>query len=603
MARDLHHLRPGGHAAAAGGADILSRLRVAGTIVIAFLVLALLPTPTVQGSDAPVDLAMGDHGSLPWSISSLQPGDRGTEAVEVRNGGTSPAYLRIWISGVQATDQGNDGAALIEYMRFGLAAEGLRTTMELPAAIDRFPASPSDRGQLVIGPIGAGAAATMYWTWEFVETGAPQNDAQGDGLSFDISYMLTDAPPPAVSYRYVTIDMLGWQTAMETDSTGVVQHAVDAVDPLGIHHLRVAAGTRIIDVEGNVPSRLVLSVIEGPDIDGPAGTVKLGPTYMLQGRLADGAPTEVMFSTPATVVLGVNAASVPAGYLPMGVHRLADGAWSRLPAASWNLSRWSAEGSVNGTGTLAVFAAPADDDTSPLSARNLDIQLTVQKNGWPIALSTTRGRSVTVTATVTNLGNTSGIYSVELLVDGAARSTVVVVLEAGEGRTVTFTVADMEDGDHELTLLDRTAKFRSGTSVEWLPILVPNALAISLLAYVRRRPPRGRRSGGRGALRGSPQEVQEAPGPSALENGVPMGELASNADIANPQLLGSISDKLEGRREHPSDIANPQLMGSISEALEGRIGSAPDGNPQLMRSLGSVWEWRRAPPNGGNGMA
>lgn len=497
-----------------------------------------IPTLSVQGADAPIDLVMGGQGSLPWSIGSIKPGDRGSETVTVTNAGTATAYLRIWVSGIVLTDHGGDGAALSKYLLFSLVADGLTTTMDLPATIDRFPQSPSDQGQLVIGPLAGGTSATLRWTWEFVEAGEGQNDAQGDGLAFSISYMLTDAPPPAASYRYMAVDMMGWQTAVETDSTGVVQHDADAVDPLGVHHLRIAAGTRAIDEEGNVPGRIVLSAADPASRPGgPAGTVWLGSMYLLQAYRPDGTGVNVSFSSPVALVIGVNASTVPAGYLPMGVHMLDGDKWSRLPAGADDLSRWSAEGLLDRTGRLTVFAAPVVPRPSQLHVTAMDVSPEVRENGWPFTISITTGRSVTVTASVTNLGNSSGIFSVELLIDGSVRDTVTAVIEPGEEVHLSLGASGIEDGEHAATVLDRTSRFSSGTSVEWAMVLVPSAMALSALVVIRRKPFTHRPPRGREAVRG---RAEKEKAPAAVEK--------ASTEIANPQLLESIGAVWEARR-------------------------------------------------------
>lgn len=498
--------------------------------MLAALILMTLSAPTVQAAEPPIDLVMGEQGSLPWSIGNIRPGDRGSETVVLSNMGSVTAYLRVWVSGIQPIDGGGDGAALAKYMRFALAADGLTTTMRLPAAIDEFPASPTDRGQLVIGPIASGGSATLHWNWEFVETGAPQNDAQGDGLRFDISYMLTDAPPPAAAYKYLAVDIMGWQSVVEADSTGLVQHNVDAVDPLGTHHLVLAAGTRIIDQEGNVPGRIVLSAAGRVSQTAPPGTVPVSPAYLLQGYLADGSGVDLTFSLPATIVIGINATSVPAGYLPMGVHLLTDDGWSRLPAAG-NLSRWSAIGMIDRTGILAVHAALVQADSSVLHVTDLAVSPEVRENGWPITISSTVGRSATVTASVANLGNSSGIFRVDLLVDGAVRDSVTVVFEPGEVVTLILRADGLEDGEHTAEVLDRSSRFRSGTSVDWALIIISNAAAFSSLLIVRQRHivQRPARSGGRSGRADLTHDL-------------------AHEEPANPLFVDSIGEVWEARR-------------------------------------------------------
>ena len=478
---------------------------------------------------------MGERGGLPWAIENIRPGDRGSESTVISNVGSGTGYLRIWISGIEGTDRGGDGAALAKYMRFSLVSDGLTTTMALPAPIDRFPASPTDRGQLVIGPIAPGSSTSLRWTWEFTDTGDDQNDAQGDGLSFSISYMLTDAPPPAAAYKYVAVDLFGWQNVVETDSAGVAQHDVDAVDPLGIHHLKILAGTRMIDEEGTVPARIVLSVA-GHDggAAGPAGAVAVSPAYVLQGFLADGSEANLTFSAPVIVMIGVNASIVPAGYLPMGVHALNGDRWTRLPSAGLEISRWSAAGAIQRSGVLTVFAAPVMGDSGALHVTDMVVRPDTRKNGWPVAISTTIGRSIEVTAQIICGGNSSGIWTVELAIDGVVGSSALLVMEPGEPSTVVLTASGIGDGEHTVTLLDRSMVFSAGTYVDWALIIISNITVFSSLQIVMQRH----------LVRHPHSSGGEAP----QKDEVPLGTTSERPEAADLQIVESIGEVWEARR-------------------------------------------------------
>jgi hypothetical protein len=237
---------------------------------------------------------------------------------------------------------------------------------------------------------------------------------------------------------------------------------------------------------------------------------------------------------PAAILIGVNASSVPAGYLPMGVHLLTEDRWSRLPGAGGELSRWSAGGLVGRTGTLAVFAAPVADGAA-LQVTAMTVGPGVQSNGWPVTISTTMGRSVTVTADIANAGGLSGIFRIELTIDGEARDAVTVVAEPGETVTVTMSASDIEDGEHAVSVLDRTSRFRAGTTVDWALIIISNSTALSSLVIVRQRH-LAVRPGRPGPGRGSASERMAA------------RPAAPPPEAANPEFLGSIGDVWEARR-------------------------------------------------------
>jgi hypothetical protein len=163
-------------------------------VKILFFVLLLLPGPVVaQGS---IDLISGATHSFPWNASILKPGSSGTASIDLINNGTIDGTLSIWVANISQTDAFGDGAALGNYMYFNVSNPRLVSTLQLPARIDAFPTAPLTENYLVISPVRSGETIPLTWTWEFVDTGQLQNDAQGDSLRFDINYILMNGTPP-----------------------------------------------------------------------------------------------------------------------------------------------------------------------------------------------------------------------------------------------------------------------------------------------------------------------------------------------------------------------------------------------------------------------
>ncbi len=161
---------------------------------ILFFMLLLLPVPVLANS--PVDITVGATYSFPWNVSALKPGSSGTASIDLINNGTLIGTLSIWVANISQTDAFGDGAALGNYMYFNISHPRLVSTLPLPARIGDFPATPMMGKYLGIRPVRPGETITLIWTWEFVETGQLQNDAQGDTLRFDINYMLVNGTPP-----------------------------------------------------------------------------------------------------------------------------------------------------------------------------------------------------------------------------------------------------------------------------------------------------------------------------------------------------------------------------------------------------------------------
>ncbi len=163
-------------------------------VKILFLFLLVLPVPVV--AQGPIDLIVGATNSFPWNVSTLKPGSSGTASIDLINNGTMEGTLYIWVDNISQTDAFGDGAALGNYMYFGITHPHLVKTITLPSRIDALPAAPMTTDYLAISPVRPGEMIPLTWTWEFAETGQLQNDAQGDSLRFDIFYMLVNGPPP-----------------------------------------------------------------------------------------------------------------------------------------------------------------------------------------------------------------------------------------------------------------------------------------------------------------------------------------------------------------------------------------------------------------------
>lgn len=168
-------------------------------VYILFFMLLLLPGSVVAQDS--IDIKVGAMHSFPWNATALKPGSSGTASIDIFNNGTLEGSLFIWVTNISQTDAFGNGAALGKYMYFGIANPVLVSSIPLPSRIDAFPTSPISGPYLVISPVRPAETITLNWTWEFVDTGQLQNDAQGDTLRFDINYMLVNGPPPTPTLK------------------------------------------------------------------------------------------------------------------------------------------------------------------------------------------------------------------------------------------------------------------------------------------------------------------------------------------------------------------------------------------------------------------
>jgi hypothetical protein len=167
-------------------------IRLVLSLILGLALVTFLP-PRVEAQQ-PIDLVVSGEGATGWNIDKIKPGDSGIKTVELRNASSKNGSVTIWITGINETDYAGDGAALSDYLFFNLSCSRLNTNIILPTRIRELPQNASDPNYIKITPINADEIISLTWRWEFRETGKPQNDAQGDSLSFTINYLLQELP-------------------------------------------------------------------------------------------------------------------------------------------------------------------------------------------------------------------------------------------------------------------------------------------------------------------------------------------------------------------------------------------------------------------------
>lgn len=163
-----------------------------------FIFLFILPVPVL--AQGPVDITFGETGVFPWGVTGILPGDHGSTFIDLHNNGTENGIVYIWVDNISMSDRhGNPGGGLANYIYFNISHHHLNSTVILPAQIDSFPKSPLLPGHfIIIDAFNAGDITRLNWTWEFVETGQPQNDAQNNTLRFNLSYTMVNLTAPIV---------------------------------------------------------------------------------------------------------------------------------------------------------------------------------------------------------------------------------------------------------------------------------------------------------------------------------------------------------------------------------------------------------------------
>lgn len=159
------------------------------------MVALLCPLLVAAALGAAVDLTLDGPGAEGMAFPGLKPGDTGTETVILHNAGSEGGSVAVWVSDITETDARADGAMLDTYLLFSLSNEHFASTLPLPAPITVFPRAPGGSPAVAVTHLEAGETTALVWHWDFRETGAPQDDAQGDTLAFTVHYTLTTLPP------------------------------------------------------------------------------------------------------------------------------------------------------------------------------------------------------------------------------------------------------------------------------------------------------------------------------------------------------------------------------------------------------------------------
>jgi len=478
-----------------------------------FLALVSFTPVSVRADDDPVDLELGGEGAVSWDIGDIQPGSSGTKTVTLHNSGYEGGSVTIWISDIVAGEGTNpesetgdtaEPGELDGYLLFGLSCSRLSTNLSLPTTIEGLPQSPADPSHIEVSPLNAGKTVTVVWEWEFPETGEPQNDAQGDSLSFTINYALEQLPSGGggdsggggSSYQWLEIDILGEVTMAKLSSSGRFLHTYVASDPTGRHSLEFTKGTRVTCDGGKVPRRIEMTPSQ-ETFSVPAGTTMVAEAYELTGCGARSRPCSVSLNKPATLTLSYDPVRLPENVSSVFIaFHDEEGNWIEL-ACPPNSAAEHAQVSalVSHTSTYGILAdlrllrqvLPPPDHLPlvPAAFEVADLIITPTETEVP--------GPVTISVGITNTGELRGSYELVLTIDGETEAIREISLGGGESTRVSFTVAENEPGTYVVVIATVTGEFTVTVpqpSPAWIVtywwLLLVAALVIALICFLTR---------------------------------------------------------------------------------------------------------------------
>ena len=483
------------------------RLALALTMGLALLSFLVIPA---QAQSPAIDLVIGGEEATSWNISDIKLGDSGTKIVRLHNAGSKAGFVTIWISDIVSSEGTNpesetgdttEPGELVDYLVFHLSCSRLDSNTSLPATLYELPQSSSGSRYVEIERLYAGETLALIWQWEFLETGGPQNDAQGDSLSFTINYLLEELPSGggggggggggdwAPTYQWLEIDILGNVILVKVSSSGKLLDSYVATDPDNKHKLELNKGTKITCTSGRIPRRIEMKVREEA-VSTPIDMEIIGPAFELTGYTKDSVPCSVAFDQPAKLILSYNSSWLPQNTSSVFVASYdADQDWKELKLAPGGAAEvGEITALISHTSTFAILAKlePSSLPPSPLPAHFVATDLSIvpsQEQIWEsITFVTRTGGSVTITANMANDGGCEGTHIVELKINGEIVDTREVTIEAGQEQWVSFTLSGMDYGQHKVEVAGMSGEFTVSRSITWL-LIIGVIAAIGLIAW------------------------------------------------------------------------------------------------------------------------
>lgn len=461
----------------------ISTRTTASFVIMVMLVATLAFVPSTSEAIGPLGFEIEGQGSTPWSFDGIAPGDKGTVPVTLINNGAEEAWATVWVTNIVETDRGGDGAWLAHYMLFGMRSTYIYTDMAMPVNVYDLPSAAED-STLFIGPIAPGGSAEIYWDWEFLDNDKPQNEAQGDGLRFDISYQLMSSPPSITSN--ITFDILGRKTVVPIDATGAVLQDVTVAGPGGDVRLFIEKGTRIISDDGTRPTLVEMYLLGSDDTSPlPNNFTRLGDVYEMVAS-ADGRTTDVKVNGNVTLTVRMDPFALPDETRSIALFESSDGGWIR--ADGQNTNSWEARGLLSEFGHYAVgISSTAEPGIPFFMALDANAAPVVDNYWlWPFIFFKITGESALVEVQLVNVGDVGGTCVIVAELNGRFATDKELMLDVGENAMVVLRVDDIFGDGNDLSVVGQSFNMSRVVWINWL-LIICIIVIVAAAAYARHR--------------------------------------------------------------------------------------------------------------------
>jgi hypothetical protein len=507
------------------GKVMLASVLAGTSLLVAVPQATRAQTPTVK-------LNILGFGAVPWNIGNIVPGSSGTQSLSLRNVGSRPGNVTVWLSNVQtqksaAVSPKFAGAPQIDYyLTLGLSGRGISTYVA-PISIRSFPHTADAPNKISLGILGPGQEMELDWHWALPALAG--NGVQGDAVTFDINYMIEELgpetlpprqsaapyqpPPPELAGPVGSVQIIlpGRKVIAKVGGdTDATQAPVTATSATARIRLSLDANTKIANADPGVdavPHTIEATVMTPEEVAEagirvPDGWVLVSDVWEISGYTY-GVPHRITVDPPAKLAIGYDPALLPADVEAVGLfyYDESTGRWEELQVPEGYVAE---EGMVGGeTGHFSIFAvlargtagvAPPDETpivkppTTPVPAARFSVRgLSVDPSRIEV------GQSAIVAVKVANMGGQAGDYTVTLTLDGKAFSQTVS-LAPGQVKEIDFPVSpglpgtyrvDVNGLEGELNVISVPLVLDYRQPVYWWLVLLATAVAVLMLMTVK----------------------------------------------------------------------------------------------------------------------
>ncbi len=264
----------------------------------------------------------------------------------------------------------------------------------------------------------------------------------------------------------LSADAEGRVATASMTAAGTLCASCVATDPSGRFNLEMEEGTRLLLANGTPPRLITIRAVKTPAPPTPKNTVLLGQVYELNAYATpyQSTPLSLTISPPARLLLTYNPGELPQNATEVftATYSPQEG-WVPLPPVPGAVAAaGEARGLISHFSLFAALARVPEPAPAKFTVSNLRISPQEVQPGQRLQIS----------IDIANIGERSGDYTVEVMVDGRTRATEKLSLSAGKMQTVEFTLEEDIPGIHRVEVAGLDAEFKV-TRYSRLPAIYP----------------------------------------------------------------------------------------------------------------------------------